>query len=96
MIWIVVPILITSLTALYIVVNGNNRVGRLVRSSLWSCCRGVYGGRQASMPVWAPTEDPPTFHQDERQQSAPSRPLTPVECVEQEMVEVTAGPSNFA
>ena len=58
MIWIVVPILITCLTALYIVVNGNNRVGRTVRSSLWSCCRGVFpAGRPSSLAVWAATSD---------------------------------------
>ncbi|XP_063685296.1 leucine-rich repeat-containing protein 52-like isoform X3 [Bolinopsis microptera] len=105
MIWIVVPIMITTLTAFYIVLNGNNRFGRSVRSCFLICCQ------RTRPPIRAQRSPDRNINQDTPDAgSSPGRNstrnhfsgsvygeenLAPVENVERvEMEDVRPGPSN--
>ena len=102
MIWIVVPIMITTLTAFYIVLNGNNRFGRTVRGCFLACCQRTIPARRSDQ---SPERDnnPGVGAEIERNHGrehfsgnvSGEENLAPVESVDQmEMEEVRPGPSN--
>lgn len=54
LIWIVVPILITLLTALYILINGNNRIARSLRLHLLAFAQRIHDRSAHNRPARAP------------------------------------------
>ncbi|KAL5267587.1 hypothetical protein ACHWQZ_G004584 [Mnemiopsis leidyi] len=105
MIWIVVPIMITTLTAFYIVLNGNNRFGRTVRGCFVACCERTMPARrsdlsperennQGSRAVFGGNHGNHAREHFSESLSGDEN-LAPVESVGQlEMEEVRPGPSN--
>lgn len=104
MIWIVVPIMITTLTAFYIVLNGNNRFGRAVRGCFLACCQRSISNRRAERTpereeYQESGEDQGSGRTETQEHFSGSNSgqenLAPVESVGQlEMEEVRPGPSN--
>jgi len=105
MIWIVVPIMITTLTAFYIVLNGNNRFGRAVRGCFLACCQRTIPARRAERTPdrdnnQETPEDGGLGRNETREHFSGGvyigeESLAPVESVEQlEMEDVRPGPSN--
>ena len=100
MIWIVVPIMITTLTAFYIVLNGNNRFGRAVRGCFMACCQRTMPARTAEQTAeedtnQSPEEGGPARNETREHLSGrvyAEDNIAPVESVE--MDEVRPGPSN--
>ena len=104
MIWIVVPIMITTLTAFYIVLNGNNRFGRAVRGCFLACCQRTMPNRRAERtPEREDRQESPQDSGLDRNETQEhfsgsvngQENLAPVESVGQlEIEEVRPGPSN--